>query len=448
MESSLGNGATFHFTARLLIRQAAAPSLRRAETEDLEGLRVLVVDDNTVNRRILQGMLTNWRMEPSLVASGAEALTEMLKAAREGQPFPLVLLDGMMPGMDGFSVAEEIRDHPELSGGTIMMLSSTMASGAAARCAGLGVASHLTKPVSQGELLDAILVAIGRSGGRESAQPEPAVSEQANLHILLAEDNAINRKLAAGILEKRGHSLVYATNGPDAVAAAAREVFDLILMDVQMPEMDGFEAARLIRESEKVSGRHVPIAAVTAYAMAGDRERCLAAGMDDYISKPLQKAELLALLKRTAVRGNRTTTGPTSAIFKAADSPAVSGNSLPRAPSIFSRKELLDQVDEDVALMGKLIALFQQNTPRLLDEMRGSIAHGISIDLARSAHTLLGSLGVFGARQAGRLTQQLETQARTESFEGSEVTFTELEREMEAVSLALEELASCGSEAD
>ncbi len=307
VESTVGEGTTFHFTVRLPVQHSPAPDVWPADPGELDGLRVLVVDDNAVNRRILREMLAHWRMQPVVAASGAAAIVELLRAAHAGTPFPLVILDGMMPEMDGFMVAEKIRGHAELSGATVMMLSSAMPAGAAARCAELGVASCLTKPVTQSELLDAILAALGGGAPEPSSSSLPSGEAKApdegarkGRRILLAEDNVINRALAAALLEKRGYSLVHAGNGQEAVEAAAREEFDLIFMDVQMPEMDGFDATRRIRESEQTTGFHTPIAAMTAHAMAGDRERCLAAGMDDYISKPLQKAELLELLERVS----------------------------------------------------------------------------------------------------------------------------------------------------
>jgi CheY-like chemotaxis protein len=241
-------------------------------------------------------------MKPVAVASGAEAMDEMLRAARDGTPFPLVILDGMMPEMDGFMVAEKIDGHPELAGAAVMMLSSAMTSGATARCAALGVASYLTKPVCQAELLEAILVTIGgtqrkqseRSSVRHDAGPERHAHP---LRILLAEDNVINRALATGILEKRGHSLVHATNGREAVEAAAREIFDIIFMDIQMPEMDGFEATAEIRKIEGVS-KHTTIIAMTAHALEGERDKCLRAGMDDYISKPVKMNVLKETLEQ------------------------------------------------------------------------------------------------------------------------------------------------------
>jgi CheY-like chemotaxis protein len=242
--------------------------------------------------------------------------------------------------------------------------------------------------------------------------------------ILVAEDNVVNRALATAILENRGHSLVHAANGREVVEAAAREAFDLILMDVQMPEMDGFEATRLVREAEHATGRHTPIAAMTAHAMAGDRERCLAAGMDEYLSKPLEKAVLFALLDRIAAISTAAPNGHRQSEALRRLAHESSAGALP----IFSREKLLDELDGDETLMRRMIALFQENTPRLLDDIRASVARRNAAELARSTHTLLSSLGVFGAHDARRLTLQLEAQARHEDYEHTDRTFAALER--------------------
>ena len=259
----------------------------------------------------------------------------------------------------------------------------------------------------------------------EPQPPTPPVRATTSLRILVAEDNVINRALATALLETRGHSLVQAANGREAVAAAARETFDLICMDVQMPEMDGLEATQRIRDYEAPLGRHTPVVAMTAHAMAGDRERCLAAGMDDYLSKPLQRAELSAMLGRIAAGHTR---------------PAAEGapnGAKTRALPIFSREKLLAELDGDEGLLRRLIALFRENTPRLLDDIRSSIAQRGSGELARSAHALLGSLGAFGAQDARRLTQQLEAQALHENYEHTARTFAALERETAEIHAAL-----------
>ncbi len=445
VESVPSEGTTFHFSAQLPLQKTPAPDVRPADFGELAGMRVLVVDDNEVNRRILRDLLTSWKMQPSVVASGATALAELTHAGEAGSPFPLVILDGMMPEMDGFMVAEKIREQKTLSGPTVMMLTSGMPPGTAARCHELGVASYLTKPVGQMDLLDAILIALG-----SAIPPEPATASSAGrltgrLRILVAEDNVVNRALATAILEKRGHSLVHATNGREAIEAYAREKFDLILMDVQMPELDGLAATGRIREIENATSTHTPIVAMTAHAMAGDRERCLEAGMDDYISKPLRKAELLALLDRvSATRAEKVSAGPKTEIESAFLARALN-RTAPKGRSTFSREKLLDDVDQDEALLEQLIALFHESTPALMENIRRSLAQRDGDILARSAHALLSSLGAFGANAARHLTQQLEGQGRSKNLEESELTFAALEVEMTRVSATLAAFGSASA---
>ena len=430
VESTVGEGTVFHFTVTLPVRSAP---MRRAGPREFKGLRVLVVDDNAMSRRILRDVLAGWRMEAEVAATGEAAMAELLTAARAGNPFQLVILDDAMPGMNGFRVAENIRDHAELPCRTVMMFSSAPPNGTAARCAELGVAGHLSKPVSQPELLDAILVALGSSPERKPANDNaPVVRAVASLHILLAEDNEINRIVAGSVLEKRGHSVVHAVNGREAVEAAARDTFDLIFMDWQMPGMDGLEATRHIRESEAASGRRTPIVAMTAHALAGDRERCLAAGMDDYLSKPLDKQELIALLARIAASRRPAAAIPPPAILPDTAPPGHAGGS-----PIFSREKLLDQFDGDEVLLHRVVAQFHENTPRLLGKIRAAVGRSDSDDLVREVHTLLGSLAAFGAAGASRIAQELAAQTREENQGHAGQTFAALEREMAEVHAAL-----------
>jgi signal transduction histidine kinase/DNA-binding response OmpR family regulator len=421
VESTVGEGTIFHFTAHLSVRNTPAPNVRPADPRQLEGLRVLVVDDNAVNRRILREMLLHWRMQPSVVASGAAAIVEMLHAAHAGTPFPLVILDGMMPEMDGFMVVEKIREHAELSGATVMMLSSAMPAAAAARCGELGVASYLTKPVTQAELIDAILIALGGAAEMmlltaDAADVAPGARTSTGLRILVAEDNLINRAVAAGILEKRGHSLVHADNGREAVEAVARETFDVILMDVQMPEMDGFEATRRIRELEGATGRHTRIVAMTAHAMTGDRERCLAAGMDDYLSKPLRKEDLFQALEGASAQDNED----------------AGDRALP-----YDREQLLGQCDGDEELMRELVSIFHDDTPRTVQAIGQALEKRDGPALAAQAHKLMSSLGAFGAGTARTLALRLEKHGQENNFGGAKERFTELERETDKIYAAL-----------
>ncbi|MBA2270706.1 MAG: PAS domain S-box protein, partial [Chthoniobacterales bacterium] len=267
VESRAGVGTTFHFTISLGTSAAALPEVKQIDAAQLIGLRALIVDDNAVNCRILEQMLTNWRMEPVVVRSASDALVEMRIAAAAGRPFLLLLLDAMMPEMDGFALAEQIQHEPCLAATTVMMLSSATRSGESSRAAGLGIQSVLAKPIMQSDLLDAILLGLSSHGfaadNEQGDEPAPARPEKGALRILVVEDNAINRAVATGLLGKRGHAPTVAVNGIETVAAMTTQQFDLVLMDIQMPELDGFEATARIREMEKLTGRRTPIVAMT-----------------------------------------------------------------------------------------------------------------------------------------------------------------------------------------
>ncbi len=298
VESEDGRGSTFHFTIRCAV--STQPLARHpVASVDLQDLLVLVVDDNATNRRILNEMLTHWQMRPTTVDGGVAALGCMMHAVAAGKPFLLVLVDVHMPEMDGFELAERIKHTPALAGATIMMLSSADLTGEAARCRELGVAAFLTKPIRQSELLDAMLLALGSvtpAVPRVAGRPQALAPPSRRLHVLLAEDNTVNQRLAARLLEKRGHTVVVANNGREALAAFELEPFDVVLMDVQMPEMDGFEATAAIRETERAGGRRTPIVAMTAHAMQSDEERCLQAGMNGYVSKPIDAKKLFGVI--------------------------------------------------------------------------------------------------------------------------------------------------------
>jgi signal transduction histidine kinase/DNA-binding response OmpR family regulator len=299
VESEEGRGSKFHFTAWLGLAHATpAESEAVAQTVNLAGVKVLLVDDNRTNRRILEGMLKRWGMNVASVEGAEEALEQLRAALEAAEPFELILTDMHMPKMDGFALVDRIRQRPDLSTATIMMLTSAGHRGDAARCEELGVSAYLLKPIRQSELREAVARVLGtkeQEGAivlitRYSLQGSQEPS--ASLRILLAEDNLVNQRLAVRLLEKRGHSVVVAGNGRETLQAFESGSFDLILMDLQMPEMDGFEATTSIREREKESGNRVPIVALTAHAMKGDREKCLAGGMDGYLTKPIRPAEL------------------------------------------------------------------------------------------------------------------------------------------------------------
>jgi signal transduction histidine kinase/CheY-like chemotaxis protein len=303
VESEVGRGSQFHFTIQLGVAEAKAVQVGTiAPPEFLRGVKVLVVDDNRTNRRILEAMLMRWQMIPSSAEGGALALAQLSIAKEEGRPFRLILTDMNMPDMDGFTLIEKIRQRPELSAATIMMLTSAGHRGDAIRCQELGVAAYLLKPIRQSELREAIARVLGapERGGAIPLITRYALQEtrepNSSLRVLLAEDNLVNQRLAVRMIEKRGHHVTVAGTGKEAVAALEKETFDVVLMDVQMPEMDGFEATAAIRGKEKATGLHQPIIALTAHAMKGDREKCLAAGMDGYLTKPIRSQELYEVL--------------------------------------------------------------------------------------------------------------------------------------------------------
>ncbi|MGC9972186.1 MAG: response regulator [Bryobacteraceae bacterium] len=287
-----GPGSAFHFTATLEL----PPAETAGQAMGPGSVPVLVADDNVANRAVLAGMLARWGMRPVAVESGTEAAAALAAAEKAGSPFPLAILDCNMPGMDGFQVTEWLRGAPRLCASRVIILTSAERPGDAARSRELGVAGYLLKPVKQSELKRVAMAALSREQPARNAEGKPASEHP--LRILLVEDNAVNQRLALRLLERHGHSVLVANDGLEAVAALGREVVDLVLMDMQMPNMDGFEATAAIRGREREAGGHVPIVALTAHAMKGDRERCLEAGMDGYLSKPIQAQELYELIER------------------------------------------------------------------------------------------------------------------------------------------------------
>ena len=305
VESQAGRGAHFHFTARLKKSEKPMAAGTMAPSVSLRGVKVLIVDDNHTNRRILEGMMRRWEMKTTSVENGEEALMQLSSAQSVGDPYALVLTDMHMPKMDGFSLIEQIRRTAELSAAIIMMLTSAGHRGDGARCQELGVAAYLLKPIRQSELREAIARVLGAPAGK-GAIPlvtryslQDARAPQTILSVLVAEDNTVNQLLAKRLLEKRGHRVTMTMNGREALEALAKDRFDLVLMDLQMPEMDGFQATLALREKEKVKqdGFHQPVIALTAHAMKGDKERCLAAGMDGYLTKPIGPQDLDAMLE-------------------------------------------------------------------------------------------------------------------------------------------------------
>jgi len=458
VESEPGKGSTFHFTVRF--GRAGQPGAKpfRARLDDLRGLRTLVADDNATNRDILEEMLKHWRMKPTLVEGGRAAVKVIKQAKQSDKPFDLLLIDGRMPDMDGFAVVERIKDDPELAGITIMMLTSAGQRGDAARCRQLGIAAYLVKPIKRGDLLDAVLLVLGKPP--ENAQRRRLVTRHSlregrrPLRVLVAEDNAVNLKLAVRLLEKRGHTVAVANDGREVLAALETQSFDIVLMDVQMPEMDGFEATVAIREREKETGRHLPIIAMTAHAMKGDRERCLAAGMDDYIAKPIRSSDLFATLE--GVPPAPTDAVPALPVVPApgaggsgpdAASPPedAKGQAGPAAPTpdeaVIDRDGALTHVDGDADLLRELAELFLDDYPGLLSKIHEAIAGGDGLALERAAHALKGAVGNLGSDATFDAARALEIIGHEKAMARAGEACNDLEAQLDRLKPALAALA-------
>jgi PAS domain S-box-containing protein len=429
VDSRPGRGSTFWFTVRLT-RQAesasdAPPSAR------LAGRRVLVVDDNATNRQILRHQLGYWGLRVTAVESGPRALALLQQAAAQAAGYDLAILDMKMPEMDGLALAHAIKQDAALASVRLVLLTSFGQRGHGAEASKIGIAAYLTKPVDEADLYDCLVEVLDerarraphlvtRHSLREQRPPVAAA-------VLVAEDNEVNQKVTVKILEKLGYRVELAETGKDALAACARRRYDAVLMDGQMPGMDGYEATRRIRERETRGGRRVPIIAMTASAMKGDREKCLEAGMDDYVSKPVTPDKLEAVLRKWVGAA-------TAPAERAAAVPAAAGEQLDQAVV-----QSLMAVDDDGTLMDEVVATFLRIAPSRLAAIKKA-AKGDAALLEREAHSFLGSCGNIGARRMAELCARLEVLGRSGSTEGAAELARALERELAALRPELEAL--------
>jgi two-component system sensor histidine kinase/response regulator len=410
VESEVNEGSTFHFTACVGVG-GAAPA--KSPAVDLPHIPVLIVDDNLTNRRILVEMLTRWEMQPHAVDNGASALQALEAASRAGRPYALVLLDANMPEMDGFAVARAVADQPSLAGTTIMMLTSSGEYGDASRCRELGIAAYLVKPVCRPDLRDAILRALAAKDSRPSPAAPPsappsvdAPARPSQVRVLLAEDNPVNQRVAVRMLTTRGHHVTLVETGRAAVEATEREQFDIVLMDIQMPDMGGLEATAAIRAREMQTGGHLRIVAMTAHALKGDRERCLEAGMDDYLAKPVDRQVLFQVVEQSA------TAGAVAVVER----------------GTFDATRMLTQLSGDVELFRELGQLFLEVCPGQLAAVRAAVQAADCQRLAAAAHTLKGSAGTLGAEQVVASAEALERLAKAGEMDAVLTHLVQLER--------------------
>jgi CheY-like chemotaxis protein len=433
-QSEAGTGSSFHFTIRLgigtkhavVVESSAPPAI-------LHGVKVLIVDDNRTDRRILQGLVERWGMKPTVVCDGEQALIELSAAQKAEHAYGLILTDMHMRNMDGFGLVENIKETLEIPTVTIMMLTSGGQKGDAARCGELGMAAYLVKPIRQAELREAIIRVLH---ARQQPESTPMITRYSlrdernpvrSLQILLAEDNHVNQKLAKRLLEKRGHHVVMACNGKEALEALERHSFDVVLMDVQMPEMDGVAATIAIREKEKLTGHHLPVIAMTARVMKGDRERCMEAGMDGYISKPIDVKALDEILDGCAERRHK-------------DFTVVAPNNDPSIAPV-DAAELLQRIDGDRAFLSELVAIFRGEYQGQIQNAQQAIARKDAAGVERVGHTLKGALGNLSATGASAFAGELETMGRSGDLALAGAKLMEVENEVHRAMETLDALS-------
>ncbi|MCS7166984.1 MAG: response regulator [Gemmatales bacterium] len=427
VESEPGQGSTFYFTARLGVSRTPDEAERRQRLADLRGLRVLVVDDNATNRAILQAMLESWQMHPVAVADAEAALAQLARARQTRQPFDLVITDAVMPECDGFQLVEEIR-RQETSPPAILLLTSIDDPDMLARCQELRLPRYLIKPVKHSELLETIEQMLrplpegpmrpGRRGEEKSLGGVPATGRA--LRILLVEDSLVNQRLMVGLLGGWGHEVTVAENGPQALQRFAQEHFDLILMDIQMPGMDGYEVMRRIRAMEQHRGGHVPILAITARAMRDDQRKCQEAGADGYLAKPIRAAELAREMERVLQLAATANLAP-----EAQPSPEQASQASSQEPKVHW-DEALSATRGDWGLLRQVVEAFLGEAPRLLEQGQVALVQRDAATLKRVAHTLAGNLRLLGVPSLAEVARKVQDAAQQQNWSQAEVALGQL----------------------
>jgi two-component system, sensor histidine kinase and response regulator len=446
VESELGRGSRFSFTARFDVQDGAAAGPAPTSV-DLRDVRVMVVDDNATNRRICEEMLVGWRMKPDPVPTAAEALAKLSEAAVRGEPYRLVVADAFMPNIDGVGLGLLIKADARLKGTSLILLTSGPLGRFDAR--GGVFSAVLSKPVKQSDLLEAIVgVFEPRATKPVRRRVRLAASPGARtrpLHILVAEDNATNQRLVTAILEQRHDTVVIAHNGSEAVERTANETFDLILMDVQMPVLSGLEATSAIRARERTTGGHVLIIAMTAHAMTGDRERCLEAGMDGYVSKPLRPDELLATIDGlvTSSSARRSPSRRTGASASLAGSLGPEGKPATTEPIdriSLNADALIAGFGGNKKVLREVIDIFLVDGPELMHAVQSALQAGDGPGVASSAHALKGSVGLFVQSGAFETVRQVERIAKAGELQNLGALYTSLDADMTTLYAGLRDL--------
>jgi two-component system sensor histidine kinase/response regulator len=425
-ESEPGKGSIFHFTAHFWLQDQKPQVKEPGPDAEIKDMPVLVVDDNETHRKILEEMLSSWGMKPTLVDNGEIALATLSDFNSQKRKLPLIIIDAHMPGMDGFALAQQISAKGEFRDTSIVMLASADNPGDIKRCQEMGIAAHLTKPLDRSQLLDVIFMALRRTAGTNTHRSpmESSIRRNCSLSVLVAEDNLVNQTVATILLEERGHRVTVVGNGTQALAALERDVFDVVLMDIQMPEMDGIQATAAIRSREKKTGIHLPIIATTAHAMKGDREVCLAAGMDAYLAKPIRDEELHevieGLLHGRGAASKDDCKKPTSA-----------------EDIIFDETSLLARVNGSYEHCDEIVSAFMKESPQLMSAVNDAVVRLDATALAQAAHALKGAISILTTGPAFKAAVILENIAVNHSMQNVEKARADLDTELTHLRMAL-----------
>ena len=410
LESALGKGSTFHFTVRCAVADSAAKTMRTV-LKALQDLPVLIVDDNATNRRALAEILKAWKMKPTVVSDGTRALTALSNATQKGNPFSILIIDAHMPKMDGFELVRRIGKTRKASKTKVIMLTSAGKPDDEQASRKLKVSACITKPIRQSQLLQTLTSVLSPASEKPSQKPtKKPETKEGRLRVLVAEDNPVNQELMVHLLKKRGYRVVVTENGKEALDAIDRYGFDLVLLDLQMPVMGGLEVAAAVREQEQTSGKHLPLVAITAHAMATDRDRALQSGMDAYLAKPIQIEELYQTIERL--------TGPRG----------------------LNAATLLDGLGGDASLLAHLIDVFLTDYPRLFARIRRAISAQRLDGFQQAAHALKGSISNFGNTDAYQAACDLDAKGKTGSLRGAGKAFAQLKTEMIPFTQSLKDL--------
>ncbi|RJP32040.1 MAG: sensor histidine kinase [Candidatus Omnitrophota bacterium] len=433
-------GCVFHFTTRVKIQhESFSPSCELAV--DLHHMPVLLVDDNDTNLMILEEMVSSWGMIPTLAKDAFFAMMELEKAHVYGSPFPFIITDFNMPGMDGIGFAKKVKSNPQFANVKILMLSSSNMLISDADLCRAGVSLVLLKPIKQSELYNAILTVCGKAivfdSAKELEKEEYQFDAGRRLHILLAEDNPINQRVAKGILEEMwGHRVETVANGRDALDLLVKDQFDLVFMDIQMPIMDGYVATAAIREREKETGNHVPIIAMTANAMKGDEERCLNSGMDGYIAKPIKPDRLREAIKAVLDSSDSMRKEPRVEKTQSVQSPEIA------ASDIFDKNALLESYGDNQDIYRELLDLYFSDIPAMFANVKKAVEERDSQALDEHAHSLKGGVGAIAANRAHAAAYVLERMGKDGTFEGVNQALANLENELRLLDEALMQFRS------